>query len=43
MLYTWVVYPLMQKALANVPRRPMNVAAAVIVVGFIILCAVKFS
>ena len=43
MLYTWVVYPLMQKALANVPRRPMNVAAAVIVVGFIILCAEKFS
>ena len=43
MLYTWVVYPLMQKALSRVPIRVMNVAAAVIVVGFIALCAVKFA
>ncbi len=43
MLYTWVVYPLMQKALSRVPIRVMNVAAAVIVVGFVALCIVKFS
>ena len=43
MLYTWVVYPLMQKALSRVPIRVMNVAAAVIVVGFVALCVVKFS
>lgn len=43
MLYTWVVYPLCQKALAKVPIRIMNAAAAIIVVEFVVLCVVKFS
>lgn len=43
MLYTWVVYPLCQKALAKVPIRIMNAASAIIVVGFVVLCVVKFS
>lgn len=43
MLYTWVVYPLCQKALAKAPIRIMNAAAAIIVVGFVVLCVVKFS
>ena len=43
MLYTWVVYPLCQKLLAKVPLRVMNALAAVVVVGFAALCAVKFS
>lgn len=43
MLYTWVIYPLCQKALSKVPLRVMRPAAAIIVVGFIILCVVEFS
>lgn len=42
-LYTWAVYPATERLLARVPRRAMDVIAAVIVVGFIALCAVKFS
>ena len=42
-LYTWAVYPATERLLARVPRRAMDVIAAVIVVGFIVLCAVKFS
>lgn len=43
MLYTWVVYPLSQKALAKVPPRAMNAVAVAVVAGFALLCAVKFS
>ncbi|WP_080797466.1 putative ABC transporter permease [Arabiibacter massiliensis] len=43
MLYTWVVYPLSQKALAKLPLRVMNALAAAVVVGFTVLCAVKFA
>lgn len=43
MFYTWVVYPIFQKALAKVPLRIMNAASAVVVVGFVVLCIVKFS
>lgn len=43
MLYTWFVYPWCEKMLAHVPARAMNVIAIVVVVGFIVLCVVKFS
>lgn len=43
MLYTWVIYPAGQKVLARVPLRVMNVLSILIVVGFIILCIVKFA
>ena len=43
MLYTWAVYPLCQKALAKLPLRVMNALAAVVVVGFVVLCVVKFA
>lgn len=43
MLYTWVVYPLCERALAKVPPRAMNAVAAVVVVGFAALCAARFS
>lgn len=43
MLYTWVIYPLCQKALAKVPPAVMNVVAAVVVIGFVALCVTKFS
>ena len=43
MLYTWPIYPLRQKALAKVPIRIMHPIAAIVVVGFVALCVVKFS
>lgn len=43
MLYTWVIYPLCQKALAKVPIRVMRPAAAIVVAGFVVLCVVKFA
>lgn len=43
MLYTWVIYPLCQKALAKVPIRVMRPVAAIVVVGFVVLYVVKFS
>lgn len=43
MLYTWVIYPLCQKALSKVPIRVMRPVSAFVVVGFIVLCVVKFS
>ena len=43
MLYTWIVYPLCQKALGKLPLRAMNLLAAVVVIGFVVLCAVKFA
>ena len=43
MLYTWFVYPWCERMLAHVPARAMNVIAIVVVVGFIVLCVVKFS
>ncbi len=36
-------YPLCQKALAKVPIRIMRPIAAIVVVGFVVLCVVKFS
>lgn len=42
MLYTWIVYPLCQRALAKLPLRVMNLIAAVVVAGFVILCVAKF-
>ena len=43
MLYTWAIYPLCQKALAKVPIRVMRPVATIVVVGFVVLCVVKFS
>lgn len=43
MLYTWFVYPLSERLLARIPPRLLNVIAVVIVVGFIVLCVVKFQ
>ena len=43
MLYTWVIYPLCQKALAQLPLRVMNALAVLIVGGFVVLCMVKFA
>lgn len=43
MLYTWVISPLCQKALAKVPIRVMRPVAAIVVVGFAVLCVVRFS
>ena len=42
-LYTWVIYPLCQKALAKAPIRVMRPVAAIVVVGFVVLCVVKFA
>lgn len=41
-LYTWVIYPLCQKALSKVPYRVMNIIAVAVVVGFIYLCVTRF-
>ncbi len=43
MLYTWVIYPLFEKGLSKILPGPKNVIAAIVIVGFIILCVVKFS
>lgn len=43
MLYTWILYPLCEKAISHVPTRIMNVSAVVIIVSFVILCMFKFS
>lgn len=43
MFFTWAVYPFCERALAKVPARAMDVAAATTVAGFAVLCAVKFS
>ena len=43
MFYTWLVYPLCQRALGKIPYRVMNGLAIVVVGGFIMLCAIKFS
>lgn len=43
MLYTWVVHPLCVKAFAKLPPRAMNALAAVVVLGFVVLCTVKFA
>lgn len=42
MFYTWVLYPLSEKLMANIPDRVLNGAAVLIVAAFIALCAVKF-
>lgn len=42
-LYTWVLFPLTVRAIEKVPVRVMNVASVLVVVGFIMLCVVKFS
>lgn len=42
-LYCWLVYPLCEKLLAKVPPRIMDVASVLVVIGFVALCAVKFS
>lgn len=43
MLYTWVVYPLLVKGAAKLSEPAMNTLSVIIIVGFVILCVVKFS
>lgn len=43
MLYTWFIYPLSEKLVAKIPPWLMNTLSVVIVVGFVILCVVKFQ
>ena len=42
-VFVVIVYPLCQKALGKLPLRVMNLLAAVVVIGFVVLCAVKFA
>ena len=42
LVYTWIFYPLTEVIMGAVPRRIMNVVAAIIVVGFILLCCHEF-
>lgn len=41
--YVWLLYPVMERGIAKLPQRAANVGAVLIVVGFIVLCAVKFA
>lgn len=43
MLYTWIIYPLCQKAMATLPHRVANTLSTLIILGFIVLCIAKFS
>lgn len=43
MLYTWLIYPLCEKGVAKLSERTMNLVSVIVVVGFIVLCVVKFS
>ena len=43
LVYTWFIYPWSEKMLAHIPPRALNVVACVVVVGFVILCVVKFA
>ncbi|MEG0790770.1 MAG: putative ABC transporter permease [Gordonibacter sp.] len=43
MLYTWVLYPLCEKLLARIPERITNILSIAIIIGFIVLCLVKFA
>lgn len=38
-----IVYPLCQKALGKLSLRAMNLLAAVVVIEFVVLCAVKLA
>jgi len=42
-VYTWLLYPLCDKLLANVSPYLMNLVSIVTVIGFTILCVFKFS
>ena len=41
-LYTWVVYPAAERALDRIRPQSLDRIAALIVAGFVVLCAVKF-
>lgn len=43
MLYTWVVYPLSEKFMNQLPKKVANVSSAVVIIGFIVLCIEKFT
>lgn len=43
MFYTWFLYPLCEKLIAKLPSRMIDVISGVVVIGFIVLCVVKFS
>lgn len=42
-LYTWLFYPLCNKGMAQLRPTVANALAAIVVVGFIVLCIVKFA
>lgn len=42
MFYTWVVYPAAERALDRIRPQSLDRIAALIVAGFVVLCAVKF-
>ena len=42
-LYVWLLYPLLEKAVLGIGDQRMNVLSVIVIVGFIILCIVKFS
>ena len=41
--YTWVIYPLCKLGLSKLSNTFVNVLTIVVVIGFVILCIVKFS
>lgn len=43
LLYTWLIYPLCNKAVARLGSAVANVLAVSIVLGFMVLCVAKFS
>lgn len=42
MLYTWVFYPLCDKGMRSLPSSVANIFFALVMVGFVALCIVKF-
>lgn len=42
MLYTWVFYPLCDKGMRSLPSSVATVLFAFVMVGFVVLCIVKF-
>lgn len=42
-VYVWALYPFLERCIAKLPKRVADIGAAVVVVAFVALCAVKFS
>lgn len=41
--FVWIVYPLLEKLVRQIPDRTMHIASTLIIAGFVVLCAVKFA